>query len=216
MVILSIVTGLSLFMFHQSAGFFQESDSTSHLVERAQYGVNAARKDLRETDSDKITVYSFTDADFSEDQDALALATARDVNGDFQVDSRYEADWQGVIVFCPYKQSGTIGELRRYVSYGSYTFPCTFDSITSDTISITEQSGGIQISIDRGSGAVSTTPPGQGTAGDPPYQVVASMVSLASISSAAAIYEVTLNAEASGRTGGILSRELKAYVYPRN
>ncbi len=218
MSVLITVMGLSLFMFHQAAGLFQETDLACHLVEREQNALNMLRQDLRETGSSTVVRHSFTDANFSELQRSWALATARDSGGAFQVDAgnEYRADWQGVVVYCPYMTAGGVRELRRYVVYGSYTYPFSFDSITVDTIFITENDSTVQIQIDRHAGSVTTTPPGQAAVGDPVYSVACTMIVRTDLDTAGDPLVVTLNAQGTGRTGDALARELKAYVHPTN
>ena len=136
MSILSVTMGLSLFLFHQSSALFQETDITCHLTARELNALTALRQDLRETGLSSITRYSFSDPNFSGTQHSWAMASARDSDGIFQTDgsNQYRADWQAVVVYCLYETSGGARQLRRYVWYGSFSFPFTFTEISESTI----------------------------------------------------------------------------------
>ena len=209
MTMLTIILGLVFFIFHQSAIFFHETDLTCYLMERGHFGLNALRKDIRETASDTVTSLALAgyDSNFT-DSHAWAMATARHIGGDFHANDQdqYRADWQGVVVYCPYKTPGGIEQLRRYVSYGSYTFPLAFNDITATEISLDQ---GVTIS----------RPDGVAT-NDPPYVVCASQIARAAfdkIDSGPGTYcNVMLKTEGRGRHDNVLSRESETNVYPRN
>ena len=210
LAILTIIMGLALFMFQQAAGNLQEADVTCYLTERQHKGLNDLRRDLRETGFNTITSYEFTDPNFSQDQDAWALATARAASREFHLDSSYAADWQGVIIYCPYKTARGMKELRRYVFYGSYTFPFSFvDPYITETHIYLEDALGTALAVDREAGNDSV---------DPAYDVATTMLTRARMicSDDENPVEVRLTGEGRARSGEMLVRELAAYVHPRN
>ncbi len=212
MAILSITMGLALFIFHLSSGSFQETDVSAHLTERLQEGINKIRIDLRESSISTVSRYSFVDPNFgSTVMHILTMAAARDADNTFQVDSNYKPDWQGVVVYCPYKNGGA-KELRRYTAYGNYAFPFSFPQDPTDVMIHLEDDNGTIVKIKRKDGIVATG----GSGGIPAYRVVSNMLMQVRVTEAEDPVTATITVEGRKRNGEMLVRELKTYVHPEN
>lgn len=220
--LLSIILGLTFFAFRQSIDSFQETELTIHLTERLHSGINILIRDLRETGINTISSIFLADPPFADpnfpNSYAWTMATARDIAGIFAINSLYQADWQGVIIYAPFQRDAySPRELRRYVVYEAgveHVFPFQFVGVTDTTIKIA--GGGLELHIERESGELISGP---GAVGDPRFRVVSSMVALTAINrvvGATNIYQVTLRTEGKGSRGETLFREISADVHPRN
>jgi len=128
---------------------------------------SAAREiwsDLVSTRRAWLDVQTFSDPDFDGDQFVVVSHTARNDNHGFQLLNdgvqAFEPDWQGVIVYCPYKTSEGVTELRRYLCYldpSQYDYPFTLHSesanpaVKADEIRLRD-SGHRKYTIDRHDG----------------------------------------------------------------
>ena len=170
------------------------------------------RSDLRETKFSTVSRHSFIDPGFGTTvMHILTMATARDANNTFQVDSDYKPDWLGVVVYCPYK-SGESKELRRYIAYGDYTFPFSFPQDPTDVMIHLEDGGGTVVKIKRKTGKVVNG----GSAGSPAYRVVSNMLMQVCVTDGEDPIKATISVEGRKRSGEMLVRELKTYVHPKN
>lgn len=167
--ILSSAAYLSLELGKRSRG---AGEVEVELQQAARKAITEMSKELRETDPMTVTLYSYTDPQNGERQQAIAFASARgdssspvDMvdacrdgvtnNACFHVDGTGNPRWRSLIVYAPYLTADGRKELRRYVSYdssygSSSYFPFTFTGITTTQINV-RSAGGVNLSFIRDS-----------------------------------------------------------------
>lgn len=211
----SVVVGLALFLFVQAVNSYTDSALLGHLTIQLRRGLDTVERDLNEADAGGVSVYRFADAEFSAQQDALAVPSGRCAGQSFSLDSQYRPKWQGLIVYCPFMAPGGAGQLRRYAVFPpeelsrGYRFPFSFSEINEDFILLADASGR-QVEINRRTGAATG-----GETREPAYRPVSAVIDSFRVDSENGLYCITLRGGAEDRTGNILSRELTSRVLLR-
>lgn len=175
----SMIFGLMVFIHSRSTDFWNEFELTTSFNEKMSHATARMASDLAETRGALVETVQFSDPLFESSQLASMNPTGRDSAGNFHVDAQnFTTQWQGVIVYCPYKTAQGVVELRRYVAYPDpavYNFPFKFaasNPVTADSITLKDKNQSSYV-INRMTG----------NAGDPyPMRVVASQVRLVSFS----------------------------------
>ncbi len=216
--ILTIVCGVSIFIFHQSATFSYEVEWTSTLLQQLSQGVQMIRWDMLSTEYSEVSTYNFSDpANFPHSGELYAwifpTGYDKDTN-EFQVDGSYLPDWQGGIVYCPYrKDTDSPPELRRYSFYDGGNKPFVIDNITVDQI-IVHDKDSTEIAIDRRWGSAIREL--VDISGIPKYRVAVSSITDTEIDETSNPIKITLIAGTKGRLENRLSENATLYISPRN
>lgn len=211
--ILSIVCGVSIFIFHQSATFSYEVEWTSTLLQQLSQGVQMIRWDMLSTQYSAVNIYNFSDkANFPHSGEYLyawIFPTGYDKDTNefkIRIDGSYEPDWQGGIVYCPYrKDENSPRELRRY-SFYEYPPPFVITEISGEEIIINDD----DVKINRNSGETTGA-----SVGDPKYRVAVSNITDTKVVKTNPI-KITLTAGTKGRLENRLSENATLYISPRN
>lgn len=217
LAILGIICGTCFFIFLQSATHFDEMEKSFSLIQQLTQGIDMIREDMLYTISsiEKVYVYVYRndyDEHFPDGYDAWVFPTAyHKDNNKFQF-KNYEPDWQGGIVYCPYKANeDSVPELRRYSFYGSYTLPFSFTNITDKYIEL-EDGAETPIEINRHRGTVQ----GGENPGNPKYRVAVSNILETKIDADVDTIVVELTSSVRGRHEKALDEKSTLYISPRN
>jgi len=144
MALVSMIAALLLWLvvvtLIRGSNVVTESLATSWYTDNLAAASQQIRSDLISTRRSWISAGTFTDAGFDGEQTAVVIQTARNDDQQFEFLANedpvtaFTPDWQGVIVYCPYKTSGGVTELRRYACFpgSSHTWPFSLHSQSAD------------------------------------------------------------------------------------
>ncbi len=234
LAILSVICGISFFIFHQSSISSYEIEGSSTLIQQLSQGVDMIKWDMLNTQYSEVKIYGddedFTDLNNFPDSGSLhawvfPTAYHKDSNK-FKVDGDFNPDWQGGIVYCPYrKDTNSPPELRKYCFYyegaGDFTLPFEITYI-DNYIELQDFSVPTpkDIRINRQFGTIPTPESNNWSPGNPLYRVAVSKISKTNISpdpeSSPPPLKIILLVRVKGRFENKLFEETTLYVSPRN
>lgn len=146
--LIPVVLGGVLQLYLVGVDTYESGNAYTTSETLLQIKLDQIMDELAETAEANMTIYSWVDPMLGiESQNALCFSSARDAAGVF-VTQNGRPDWQSLVVFAPYSQSNR-GQIRRYESFGNYTFPVNITDITATQIVL---SNGVV--FERGSGAI--------------------------------------------------------------
>ncbi|MEK7449898.1 MAG: prepilin-type N-terminal cleavage/methylation domain-containing protein [Planctomycetota bacterium] len=143
LVIASTILAIILMITMETYMIGYDAYDTGKTIVRAQtelqIKLDQICEELAESSSSAFTVYSWVDPALgTQMQDAICFPIARSITGTFVIGSNGTPLWQAVVLYAPYANPNTQnrGELKKYVSFGSYTFPLSITSINTTTITL--------------------------------------------------------------------------------
>ena len=143
MALVSMIAGLILWLavvtLIRGSSVVTESLATSWYTDNLAAVSRQMRSDLISTRRSWISAETFTDANFDGEQIAVVIPIARNNDQEFEVHTNgdpvtdFTPDWQGLVVYCPYRTSEGVTELRRYTCYpdSSHDWPFALHSHSS-------------------------------------------------------------------------------------
>jgi len=131
--LMPIVLGGVLQLYLVGIDTYESGNAYTTSETLLQIKLDQIMDELAETAETNMTIYSWVDPMLGiESQNALCFSSARDAAGVF-ITQNGRPDWQSLVVFAPYSQSNR-GQIRRYESFGNYTFPVNINNITATQI----------------------------------------------------------------------------------
>ena len=174
-----MVTFICLFLLTVLVTLLATARSSWHIAQvksdlllngrKAMYEMS---RELAETSSGTVQVFSFVDPINGEFKQGIWLACGRGsstvagedgspANDYLHLDPNNVASWRSVIIYGPYQTADGRQQLRRYVDFGqtiayysnANVFPLTFNALTNTTFTL-DRADGTVLTIDRTGGRV--------------------------------------------------------------
>jgi competence protein ComGC len=208
MGLLAVIVGMFVVALDSSSDTLMSGSSQGMITGLMASALHAVTADLEETNRNLIRTEA---SGLADGQTAVAMPSARDSSGVFQVSAAGRPVWQTLVVYCPYALSSGVVQLRRYTypaSAGQFPFGFRAETpITADAIYL-EGVGGATVVVDRRQGNTAL-PAGQA------YQVYSPGLKRFEVTSGAPS-SVRLGIECTTRRGIVLAAEEVVYVAQRN
>ncbi|MEK7448946.1 MAG: prepilin-type N-terminal cleavage/methylation domain-containing protein [Planctomycetota bacterium] len=133
--IIGIVGASALTLYLTGVDSYETASAYVTAETFIQIKLDEVMDELAETAEANLTIYSWIDPLLGTDmQEALCFSSARNAAKVF-VTNNGRPQWQSVVVIAPYSQSGR-GQIRRYESFGTYTFPLSITNISNAQITL--------------------------------------------------------------------------------
>ncbi|MBI4713137.1 MAG: prepilin-type N-terminal cleavage/methylation domain-containing protein [Planctomycetes bacterium] len=146
--LLAVILGGVLSLYLAGIETYETGSAYATAEMMLQLKLDEVMDEVAETAEPNLAIYSWVDplfAPVTETQEAMCFSSARNAAGQF-VTNNGRPVWQSVVVLAPYLESGR-GQIRRYESFGVYTFPISVTNISNTTITL---SNGVTFNRDAG------------------------------------------------------------------
>lgn len=116
--IFGLATGIMAYSYVKGIDVASEFEVSTSLIESLNNAAYQVWLDMKDSRTDDLDLLPFTDPGLLGESLAVLINGARDRDYQFHLsETDFSPQWLSVIVYCPYKTSGGVTELRRYVVY---------------------------------------------------------------------------------------------------